>query len=219
MTRRASFFWPLPIPEVCWGAEVSREQKRKFSFHLENGWDENAHKIFADYSSSIEKDIFYDKESVSTVKMTPLQSVFVYSRIRQSELPKWWRKLDSKFPTVWEPKTFQNFFYLIDKETILVDFGTWIGPTILFGGQIAASTYGIEGDPAAYAEARINLNLNSQSPWVNKIHLQPACISAINESLNGTGNIMTMHSSIPGNSCSGLGNVKCGKVKKEWKVK
>ncbi len=135
----------------------------------------------------------------------------------------WWTVVNNKYPSKWEPQTFSNFFYLIDRQSIVVDFGTWIGPTILFAGQIASKVYGIEGDPAAFAEALVNLKLNYEKAWARNIHLQPACVSHENEKT-----VKTMKTSGVGNSCSSLAgkimdcgsrapNNKNGEIR-EWKV-
>jgi FkbM family methyltransferase len=109
----------------------------------------------------------------------------------------------------WEPDLFRRYFEYVTPKTTLVDFGTWIGPTILFGATRAKRVYGIEGDPVAYASALANVQLNADA--LKNIHLQPGCVATSEER-------RTMKSAAAGNSCSGLGDVACGTAAVEWKV-
>ena len=91
----------------------------------------------------------------------------------------------------------------IDHAGVLVDFGTWIGYTVLFGAQIARRTYGLEADPAAFAAVRTNLLLNAGSAWSERVHLQASGVGVKSE-------LASMYSVHPGNSCSGFGNKTAG---------
>jgi FkbM family methyltransferase len=111
--------------------------------------------------------------------------------------------------STWEPTTFRRYLQYIDRTTTLVDFGTWIGPTILYGGHLAGRSFGIEADPGAYAEVLMNLKLNHAT--LRNVHIQPACVAVEQSS-------MTMRTASAGNSCSGLGAVSCGTPRISWKV-
>ena len=49
----------------------------------------------------------------------------------------------------WEPETFMVLKGLIEPDSTYVDIGAWIGPTVLYGGQIAARCITAEPDPTA----------------------------------------------------------------------
>ena len=50
---------------------------------------------------------------------------------------------------------------LIEPDSTYVDIGAWIGPTVLYGGQIAARCITAEPDPTAREALEANLDLNS----------------------------------------------------------
>jgi len=106
--------------------------------------------------------------------------------------------------------TLKNFFQYIGPQTIVIDFGTWIGPTAMFASQLAHRVYGVEADPYAYAEVMTNIRLNPT--FSDKIVLQPGCVGAVNGPV-------IMKTSNPGNSCSGIGEaIGCGVALKNWTV-
>jgi len=69
----------------------------------------------------------------------------------------------------WEPQTFDILDACLDAETTFFDIGAWIGPTTLYGAQIARLTYSLEPDPVAHAELLENVDLNSESSWADSI--------------------------------------------------
>jgi len=60
----------------------------------------------------------------------------------------------------WEPETFSVFDSNIDKQTLFIDVGGWIGPTSLYAAQIAKKTIILEPDPIAFKRLKQNLDLN-----------------------------------------------------------
>ena len=56
-----------------------------------------------------------------------------------------------------------------------VDFGSWIGPTVLFAGQFAAHIYSIEPDPLSFSTLNANINLNAHI--LAKTHVYHQCIA------------------------------------------
>jgi hypothetical protein len=119
----------------------------------------------------------------------------------------WWASVANQ---TWEPHTYRRYFQYVTPSTTLVDFGTWIGPTLLFGATRAARAFGIEGDPVAYADTLVNLQLNAAA--LKNVHLQPGCVSVQRE-------MKDMRSAAAGNSCSGVGDaVACGNATVSWKV-
>lgn len=65
----------------------------------------------------------------------------------------------------WEPETFEILEKYLDKDHSYVDFGAWIGPTVLFGAQIAKKVVALEPDMVAFDVFRTNLEMN---PELNK---------------------------------------------------
>jgi len=180
---------------------------------MESGWSSNAESM---YNTTVTR---IRKAKTTVVVMEPLPPM----RIIQPG--KWdtfkgkgydsgiWARVNGKFR--WEPKTYANYRHYIDSGTDLVDFGTWVGVTVLYGAQLARRTLGIEADPVAFAYVEGNLKRNSDKPWYNRIALQPGCVGTQTDSV-------IMKSSEPGNSCSGIGSsVGCQKQSFrtfEWRV-
>jgi FkbM family methyltransferase len=119
-----------------------------------------------------------------------------------------WNSVDARN---WEMPTFQVFLRFIDERTTVVDFGAWIGPTVLFHAFLSKKSYAIEGDPAAFAVLKLNVQLNHARDQSLQIELVPAVV-ALNHSM------IEMHSASPGNSCSGIATVGCGTVSASWLV-
>ena len=51
----------------------------------------------------------------------------------------------------------------INEQTLFIDIGGWIGPTSLYGAQLAKKTLSLEPDPIAYRKFKENLDLNTFS--------------------------------------------------------
>lgn len=78
----------------------------------------------------------------------------------------------------WERGTFNIFQkYTVPNETIVVDFGTWIGPTLLFHGSFSRRSFGIEADPVAYAVAEYNVELNQNKTWGKQVSVDHGCVA------------------------------------------
>jgi FkbM family methyltransferase len=60
----------------------------------------------------------------------------------------------------WEPETFNVFEKYLSKDHSYIDIGAWIGPTVLFGAQLAKTCYAFEPDIIAYLALVKNLMLN-----------------------------------------------------------
>ena len=114
---------------------------------------------------------------------------------------RFWDKIDGHLN--WEKNTFAIFQKYVTKETIVIDFGAWIGPTILYHAQLSKRSYGMEADPVAYATLESNVKLNPQLP----ITIVPACVSNPQDA-----GIVKMKG-VPGNSMSGMTD------KKAWHAK
>ena len=78
----------------------------------------------------------------------------------------------------WEPETFMVLKGLIEPDSTYVDIGAWIGPTVLYGGQIAARCITAEPDPTAREALEANLQLNDSV--AAKTTVSPLCIAAEN---------------------------------------
>lgn len=75
----------------------------------------------------------------------------------------------------WEPETYRIFDRFIDRGGSYIDMGSWIGPTLLYGCQLARDAYGIEPDPIAYAELSTNVACNQ--PMTSNVRLFNGCIT------------------------------------------
>jgi FkbM family methyltransferase len=97
----------------------------------------------------------------------------------------------------WEPQTFEIFDKFLDKEHSYIDIGAWIGPTVLYGCQLAKQCYAIEPDPIALEKLKENINLNPKLK--KKISIYEGCISN-KKGYTYLGNIRDFF----GNSMSGI---------------
>lgn len=109
----------------------------------------------------------------------------------------------------WETWTLTTFMCYIDHRTTVVDFGAWIGPTLLFHAHFSKRSFGIEADPVAFAVLQSNVRLNKNLSA--NIALDAGAIGVANHRVK-------MYSANAGNSCSGLGAVGCGAPKYQWLV-
>ncbi len=123
-----------------------------------------------------------------------------------------WSSVSNK---VWESQTFRTMLYYIDKKTFVVDFGTWIGPTLLYAARLCREILGIEGDPVAYAEVTFNLKLNSELPPFDSTCIVPGLVVS---DPAASGKMVEMHSASAGNSMSGVGIVMGG-AQIRWRVR
>ncbi|MCH2076257.1 MAG: FkbM family methyltransferase [Rhodobacteraceae bacterium] len=71
----------------------------------------------------------------------------------------------------WEPETFEIFDRFVDEDTLVIDFGAWIGPTVLFAAQSAGMTLAFEPDQAAFKTLRNNVDLNAEAAWSSRIRI------------------------------------------------
>ena len=114
----------------------------------------------------------------------------------------------------WERQTFDIFSKYVTNETIVVDFGTWIGPTLLYHAALSKHSYGIEADPMAFAVAEYNVKLNADKEWGHRMTLESACVSAPEH----VGNMTMRGAKAPGASMSGIGNKVARRVSGSWNV-
>ena len=77
----------------------------------------------------------------------------------------------------WEPYTFDVFDKFITSDCVYFDVGSWIGPTILYGAQVAKQTYAFEPDTVAFTELSLNLKANRQEPWMARLEVFNKAIS------------------------------------------
>jgi len=71
--------------------------------------------------------------------------------------PNFWEMVSSG---AWEPDTFEVLQKYLSKEHTYLDIGAWVGPTVLFGSQLAKKCYAFEPDPVAFSALSQNLSLN-----------------------------------------------------------
>ena len=100
--------------------------------------------------------------------------------VQSGEIPqhdRFWMKVNSG---VWETETYRVIDEQTDKDTLAIDCGGWIGPTILYTAQRCGYCVGFEPDPVAYATLKANLALNSDAPWAQNVKL-------VNKAIHSTG--------------------------------
>jgi FkbM family methyltransferase len=71
----------------------------------------------------------------------------------------------------WEPETFALFDHYLDRATVHVDVGAWIGPTVLYAATRARQVIGFEPDPVAFAALQLTARSNP--------HLAPMAVHGV----------------------------------------
>lgn len=121
--------------------------------------------------------------------MKPLKTIDVTYAGRTVALPDESRyaKFYSKLSVgTWEPGTFEVLGRNLDKETIYVDMGSWIGVTPLWAAHIAKSVVAVEPDPIC-----IEILNHQSASYPNLVVVHGALASSENvelNSVNGFGN-------------------------------
>jgi FkbM family methyltransferase len=103
------------------------------------------------------------------------------NRYKPSISENWFWKSIGK----WEKSTFATFHRYIHANTTVIDFGAWIGPTVLFSANLAKRVIAFECDPYAMAELSQNVLLNPRLS--HKISISRLCISDKRERLQMSG--------------------------------
>jgi FkbM family methyltransferase len=129
-------------------------------------------------------------------------------RFYNLRLPAFW---DDFSHGVFEPETLCVFDAFLDAEHSYIDIGAWIGPTVLYGCQLARHCYAIEPDPVAYKLLETNVQLNPA--LCQKVTLFRGCIAAH----CGVATLGNMFSSVGGDTRGSL--VYSGVAKGEWNVR
>ncbi len=82
-----------------------------------------------------------------------------------------WNKVNNN---QWEASTYTIFDKFMDRSHPYLDIGAWIGPTALYGCQIAKHCHAIEPDPVAFKILQDNVRLNPELK--DRITLYDCCI-------------------------------------------
>lgn len=106
--------------------------------------------------------------------IVPVRMPFNYTvnRTYQGRNNTWW---DKSFKAGWEHLTFAIFRQFLTPNTVHIDFGAWIGPTVLFAAKIAKRVIAFECDP--YAELELIANVRVNSNFSHKVSVSSLCIS------------------------------------------
>lgn len=125
---------------------------------MESGWDDSAIALYRDMVTSLHETA-RTKGTLSGIRLpsAPASIIVSHETINNGAF---WQNAQNHG---WERSTFDIFRrYVIPNKTIVIDFGTWIGPTLLYHSQFSMKSYGIEADPAAFAVVEYNVALNRQ---------------------------------------------------------
>ena len=70
-----------------------------------------------------------------------------------------WSEVDQQ---VYQPNTFRVIEHILSRTPrgVYADLGSYVGPTVLFGGHLAASVLAVESDPQSFSTLNANLRLN-----------------------------------------------------------
>ena len=184
---------------------------------LLSGWDEISYEMWLTTKSELASSLLLSEANVVEYATLPLGTVRTHSH---ASIPGglWLTKNVNKSPQ-WEADTFKTFLTFIPGHTHYVDFGTWIGPTLLYAAQLVETSLGIEADPVAFASITTTIALNTDKVWGKSVAVQPGAVG-VGSTDSFAPTAVTMQSAKPGNSCSGIGewSENCGDVKKKWRV-
>ncbi|MEQ1951960.1 FkbM family methyltransferase [Mesorhizobium sp. CN2-181] len=71
--------------------------------------------------------------------------------VQLADLPEY-RKFYKKLSEgLWEPRTLKALSHYLDRDTVMIDIGAWIGVTTFFGAQIAKAVVAVDPDPRCIA--------------------------------------------------------------------
>jgi FkbM family methyltransferase len=74
----------------------------------------------------------------------------------------------------WEPTTFEVFNRFLNRDTVFLDIGAWVGSTALYGAQLAKHTYAFEPDHVAFETLKSNVSVNGDANWFNRLSIYNA---------------------------------------------
>lgn len=104
---------------------------------------------------------------MSTRVITKGAATYRVASERGSAYDRFWDWFES--PT-WEPDTVEVFSRCLRPDSAYVDFGAWIGPTVLLAGSIARRVVCVEPDPVAREHLERNLALNESLSRKVRVH-------------------------------------------------
>lgn len=111
--------------------------------------------------------------------------------VKSGQYPKhdrFWKRVNRGY---WETDTFRVIDQSVDTDTLAIDCGAWIGPTVLYTAQRAGLCVAFEPDPVAHGTLVANLELNQDQPWADRIRVFNQAIHPSGEpitiSANGEG--------------------------------
>ncbi|MFC1665203.1 hypothetical protein ACFL17_06195, partial [Pseudomonadota bacterium] len=89
-----------------------------------------------------------DAPSYNNQKKTFIRPVAYFGKeVMLFVSPRWARFFSRLKAGLWEPNTFHHLETFIDKDTVYVDIGGWIGATPYWAAQIAKKVITVEPDP------------------------------------------------------------------------
>jgi predicted RNA methylase len=63
----------------------------------------------------------------------------------------WWiNNFPDNDKVTWEPETFEILGKYVTKVTLVIDLGSWFGPTAFFSSQLGKQVIAMEPDPVAF---------------------------------------------------------------------
>jgi FkbM family methyltransferase len=115
-----------------------------------------------EFSTRLKEFVLDNAESFSE---RPLKKVSFRDRFFYVEVTDklwFWEELESG---KWESDTFDVFDRFLDKKTVFLDVGGWIGSTFLYASQLVKQSIVFEPDEVAFKELTANLSQNESAPW------------------------------------------------------
>lgn len=91
-------------------------------------------------------------ESLNTVRgLKTVGITYAGHTVQLADLPEY-RKFYGKLSAgLWEPRTLKALSQYLDRDTVMIDIGAWIGVTSFFAAQIAGKVVAVDPDPKCIA--------------------------------------------------------------------
>lgn len=86
--------------------------------------------------------------------------------VKEDKYAGFWNLLNNNG---WESGLFHILKNNLTKDSIYIDIGSWIGPTVLFASQLSNNCYAIEPDEVAFDTMKENISLNKVNISINNM--------------------------------------------------
>jgi FkbM family methyltransferase len=130
--------------------------------------------------------------------------------VRLADLPEYRKFYEKLAAGQWEPNTIATLREYLDKDTVLVDIGAWIGVTPFFGAGLAKAVIAVDPDPKCAAILK-RLAVDCEKVAVIQGALSDAPSVAIH-AVDGFGSSETSVLEIGNSECAAANGLRLGDI-------